>query len=97
MAVATAPSRPALFANRYYFYFYGMRVVVPQTIQFGLVRRSVRDHKPITQRQRFAGRNFHITGLLRREVAPGDRVEVRWDGGSAPARVSELPLVPNGG
>lgn len=36
-------------------------------------------------------------GLLRREVAPGDRVEVRWDGGSAPARVSELPLVPTGG
>jgi tRNA-modifying protein YgfZ len=35
-------------------------------------------------------------GLLRREVAPGDRVEVRWNGGSAPARVSELPLVPSG-
>jgi tRNA-modifying protein YgfZ len=35
-------------------------------------------------------------GLLRREVAPGDRVEVRWDGGSAPARVSELPLVGGG-
>ena len=29
-------------------------------------------------------------------VAPGDRVEVRWDGGSAPARVSELPLVGGG-
>ncbi len=31
--------------------------------------------------------------LVRREVSPGDRVEVRWDQGKAPARVSELPLV----
>ncbi len=31
--------------------------------------------------------------LVRREVSPGDRVEVRWDQGTAPAMVSELPLV----
>ncbi len=32
-------------------------------------------------------------GLVRREVLPGERVEVRWDQGSAPARVEELPLI----
>ncbi len=30
--------------------------------------------------------------LVRREVAPGDAVEIRWQGGSAPANVEELPL-----
>lgn len=31
--------------------------------------------------------------LLRREVAPGDRVEIRWRGGEAAARVAALPLI----
>ncbi len=31
-------------------------------------------------------------GLLRREVEPGDQVSIRWDGGSAVARVRELPF-----
>jgi folate-binding protein YgfZ len=31
-------------------------------------------------------------GLLRREVDPGDEVEVRWPGGSAPALVRPLPM-----
>lgn len=30
--------------------------------------------------------------LVRREVAPGDAVELRWDGGSATGEVRELPL-----
>jgi folate-binding protein YgfZ len=30
--------------------------------------------------------------LVRREVRPGDSVELRWEGGRAPARVEELPL-----
>ncbi len=32
-------------------------------------------------------------GLVRREVAPGAAVALRWDGGSAAAVVTELPLV----
>jgi folate-binding protein YgfZ len=32
--------------------------------------------------------------LVRREVEPGATVEIRWDGGRAPARVEELPLDP---
>ncbi len=35
--------------------------------------------------------------LVRREVAPGDPVEVRWEGGKAPAAVLELPLDDFGG
>ncbi|CAN5849096.1 folate-binding protein YgfZ [soil metagenome] len=31
--------------------------------------------------------------LLRREVAAGDRVTIRWDGGEAPAVVADLPMV----
>ncbi len=31
--------------------------------------------------------------LLRREVAPGTEVEVRWEGGSTPAIAKELPLL----
>lgn len=31
--------------------------------------------------------------LLRREVAPGDELEVRWPGGTTPAIARELPLV----
>lgn len=31
-------------------------------------------------------------GLVRREVADGDPVKLRWEGGSAPATVRELPL-----
>ncbi|MFQ5948828.1 MAG: YgfZ/GcvT domain-containing protein, partial [Acidimicrobiia bacterium] len=31
-------------------------------------------------------------GLVRREVEPGDEVEVRWGGGSARAQVRRLPL-----
>ncbi len=30
--------------------------------------------------------------LVRREVEPGETVEVRWEGGTAPAQVLELPL-----
>ncbi len=30
--------------------------------------------------------------LVRREVAPGEAVEVRWEGGAAPATVAALPL-----
>ena len=30
--------------------------------------------------------------LIRREVEPGGRVELRWEQGSVPARVEELPL-----
>ncbi|MGI9647292.1 MAG: YgfZ/GcvT domain-containing protein [Acidimicrobiia bacterium] len=33
-------------------------------------------------------------GLIRREVDPGDRVIVRWSGGSAEAEVRRLPLIP---
>jgi folate-binding protein YgfZ len=33
-------------------------------------------------------------GLIRREVNPGDRVQVRWPGGSAGAEVRQLPLIP---
>lgn len=31
--------------------------------------------------------------LVRREVAAGDEVQIRWEGGSAPARVDDLPLL----
>lgn len=31
-------------------------------------------------------------GLLRREVNPGDEVQIRWDGGATVATVGELPL-----
>ncbi len=31
--------------------------------------------------------------LLRREVSPGDEVEVRWEGGATPAIARELPLL----
>ncbi|MDH3397940.1 MAG: hypothetical protein OEM81_08940, partial [Acidimicrobiia bacterium] len=30
--------------------------------------------------------------LVRREVVPGSEVEVRWEGGSIPATVRQLPL-----
>ena len=30
--------------------------------------------------------------LLRREVAPGDPLQVRWDGGTAPAVAEQLPM-----
>ncbi|HSJ26844.1 MAG TPA: glycine cleavage T C-terminal barrel domain-containing protein [Acidimicrobiia bacterium] len=32
-------------------------------------------------------------GLLRHEAAPGDEVEIRWEGGSVPAVVRELPFL----
>jgi folate-binding protein YgfZ len=32
-------------------------------------------------------------GLLRREAEPGDEVEIRWEGGSTPAVVRELPFL----
>jgi len=31
-------------------------------------------------------------GLIRKEVEPGGRVDLRWEQGSVPARVEELPL-----
>lgn len=33
--------------------------------------------------------------LVRREVEPGDAVELRWDGGRAPGRIAALPLDPS--
>jgi folate-binding protein YgfZ len=32
--------------------------------------------------------------LIRREVAPGDEVTIRWEGGETTATVRELPLIP---
>src|ERR1043166_9449780 len=46
----------------------GIRIVVPQTIEFCFVRRAISGHEAITQDERFAGSDFQITGLLRCET-----------------------------
>src|SRR5688572_29748345 len=48
-----------------------MRVVVPETIQFRLIRRAVVDHEAVARNIFVAGFDLHIASLLRREVEEG--------------------------
>src|SRR5688572_1019977 len=63
-----APPRGNLKSARLDRHLWRVRVVVPQTVQFSFVRRAVGHDEPVAQRERFAGSDFHVTRLLRREI-----------------------------